>query len=87
MDVLVLPAGDALRLVVADDGRGFDMAAVDGVSDRKRYGLLGIHERVGGLGGTCRVDSRPGGGTRIEAFLPLKVRDAEEVHTHELAVA
>jgi signal transduction histidine kinase len=87
VDVFVLSVGLALRLVVADDGRGFDMAAVDGVSDRKRFGLLGIHERVGGLGGTCRVDSRPGVGTRIEAFLPLKVRDSEEVHTHELAVA
>ena len=87
VDVFVLSVGLALRLVVADDGRGFDMAAVDGVSDRKRFGLLGIHERVGGLGGTCRVDSRPGFGTRIEAFLPLKVRDSEEVPTHELAVA
>lgn len=88
VDVLVLPDGDGLHLVVADDGRGFDMAAVDGVSDGKRYGVIGMHERVGGLGGTCRVDSRPGGGTRIEAFLPLKVRNVEEeVHTHELAVA
>ena len=87
VDVFVLAIGLALRLVVADNGRGFDMAAVDGVSDRKRFGLLGIHERVGGLGGTCTVDSRPGVGTRVEAFLPLKVRTAEEVHTHELAVA
>ncbi|MGZ8715765.1 MAG: sensor histidine kinase [Gaiellaceae bacterium] len=87
VDVFVLSIGLALRLVVADDGRGFDMAAVDGVSDRKRFGLLGIHERVGGLGGTCRVDSRPGVGTRVEAFLPLKERTAEEVRPHELAVA
>jgi Signal transduction histidine kinase len=87
VDVLVLPVDDALRLVVEDDGRGFDMAAADGVSDGKRYGVLGMHERVGGLGGTCRIDSSPGGGTRIEAFLPLKVRHAEEARTHELAVA
>ena len=87
VDVLVLSVDDALRLVVEDDGRGFDMAAADGVSNGKRYGVLGMHERVGGLGGTCRVDSRPGGGTRIEAFLPLKVWHAEEVRTHELAVA
>ncbi|MGZ4417690.1 MAG: sensor histidine kinase [Gaiellaceae bacterium] len=87
VEVFVLSVGLALRLVVADDGRGFDTAAAADVSDRKRFGLLGMHERVGGLGGTCRIDSHPGVGTRVEAYLPLKVRNAEEAHTHELAVA
>jgi signal transduction histidine kinase len=87
VDVLLSARDAALHLVVADDGRGFETAAVGNASDGKRYGLLGMHERVGGLGGTCRVDSRPGAGTRVEASLPLKVRTVEEVRTHELAVA
>lgn len=87
VDVLVLPDGDTLRLVVSDDGRGFDLDAADVVSGGKRYGLLGMHERVGGLGGTCTVDSRPDGGTRIEALLPLETRAAEGAGAHELAVA
>jgi len=87
VDVLVSRVGDTLRLVVADDGRGFDTATACSASGGKCYGLLGMHERVGGLGGTCRVDSRPGAGTSVEAFLPLKVRNVEEMRTHELAVA
>ena len=87
VDVLVAPDGGVLRLVIADNGRGFDMTALDGPSNGERYGLLGIQERVGGLSGTCRIESRPGSGTRIEAVLPLKVRNVEEVDTRELAVA
>ncbi len=59
---------EALRLVVEDDGRGFD-------ADRARrgdgFGLLGIRERARHLGGSVRVDSQPGRGTRIEVQLPL----------------
>lgn len=82
-------ASDAktLRLVVADDGKGFDVDSVEQTPEGGRYGLLGMEERVAGLGGTCRVTSRPGFGTRVEAFLPLKARVVEEVRAHELAVA
>jgi signal transduction histidine kinase len=49
---------------VADDGRGG--AAMGGGS-----GLRGLADRVEALGGTLRLDSPPGGGTRIAAELPL----------------
>ena len=63
-----LSNGDCLRLVVADDGVGFDPAAVrpDGV----HFGLLGMRERVEALGGRLEIASRPGDGTRIEVALP-----------------
>jgi signal transduction histidine kinase len=88
LDILVGSGGaDTLRLVVADDGRGFDVDAVEErTAHGERYGLLGMEERVAGLGGTFHVTSRPGFGTRVEAFLPLKAR-VVEVLEHDLAVA
>jgi signal transduction histidine kinase len=89
VDILVERSdAEMLHLVVVDDGNGFDVDAVTERTERgERFGLLGMEERVAGLGGTCWVTSRPGSGTRVEAFLPLKRRVAEEVREHELAVA
>jgi signal transduction histidine kinase len=60
---------DALgvRLVVADDGRGFDPGAAGGGPG---MGLSGMERRVNGLGGDIAVTSSPGQGTRLEAFVP-----------------
>jgi signal transduction histidine kinase len=89
VDILVERSeAGTLRLVIADDGIGFDIrAAKERTARGERYGLLGMKERVAGLGGTYRVTSRPGSGTQIEAVLPLKARVAEDVREHELAVA
>jgi signal transduction histidine kinase len=54
-----------LQLAVADDGRGFDP---DSESDG---GLLGLRDRVRALGGTVKVTSSPGSGTRITATIPV----------------
>jgi signal transduction histidine kinase/CHASE3 domain sensor protein len=53
----------ALRLDVLDDGVGG--ARSDGT------GLVGINDRLAALGGRLRVESPPGGGTRVGATLPL----------------
>ena len=59
-------AGAALRLRIADDGKGFDAASVpDG-----HLGLAGMRARAEKIGATLEVDSRPGDGTTIEVFLP-----------------
>lgn len=60
-----------LQLVVQDDGKGFDPSEalhVDG--PRRAWGLLGMQERVALVGGTCKIVSQPGLGTRIEATIP-----------------
>ncbi|MCP2335741.1 GAF domain-containing sensor histidine kinase [Actinomadura rupiterrae] len=67
LDLLLELECDRVRLVVADDGRGF-------VPHRRRpasYGLRGMTERAELLGGRVTVVSRPGGGTRIEAVVPV----------------
>lgn len=61
-----------LRLVVADDGRGFDPAR----TRRRSLGLVGMRERAGALGGTLVVDGAPGQGTRVECTFPLPTADA-----------
>ncbi len=54
-----------LRVMVQDDGRGFDP------SIEKGMGLMGMEERVKALGGVFRVDSEPGGGAIVSALIPL----------------
>jgi signal transduction histidine kinase len=53
---------DGHRLVIADDGRGFDPNHVDPT----RFGLVSMRERAASLGGSFSVDSSPGRGTRLE---------------------
>jgi two-component system sensor histidine kinase UhpB len=62
--------GATLRLLVADNGTGFDRGSVVGPS----FGLLGMEERIGSVGGELGVESGTGKGTRIEATLPWKSR-------------
>lgn len=70
IDVTVSDRDDFVRLVVEDDGRGFDVRAPTGGG----FGLTGMHERVALEHGTLRVVSRPGEGTRAEATLPARRR-------------
>lgn len=56
----------AVTLTVADDGCGFDVAAVEG----RGLGLRSMRERVETLGGMLRVDSAETG-TRMEASVPV----------------
>ena len=55
----------ALYLEVRDDGRGLPPSPQAGV------GLVSMRERAAELGGTCVVDSVPGGGTSVLARLPI----------------
>ena len=54
-----------VSLTVQDDGQGFE------VEQSKGLGLLGMEERVTGLGGRFEIHSEPGGGTILSAELPL----------------
>jgi signal transduction histidine kinase len=60
-----------LRLVVEDDGRGFDPFSAEHSSS---LGLPGMRERVELLNGSLVARSKPGGGARIEAEIPYAPR-------------
>lgn len=66
---------DAVRIVVEDDGVGIS-GSTSG-SQRRTFGLAGMRERIGGLGGSMRVQSRRGQGTKITVTVPAP-RAAEE---------
>lgn len=56
---------------VEDDGRGFEVEnTMQRAAKRGRLGLAGLAERVRMLGGTVRIESSPGGPTRLSAVLP-----------------
>jgi signal transduction histidine kinase len=59
------------RVVIEDDGVGFDVADVERPGRRRGLGLLGIRERVTQLRGAVTIESGPTGGTRIEVQLPV----------------
>ncbi len=60
------------RLVVRDDGKGFDVEAVLGEDNPAHYGLLGMRERAELIGGKFKLRSAPGAGTCVEVVVPLK---------------
>lgn len=58
--------------VMADDGVGFNLAAVRRDPARQEsYGLQTIDERARLLGGSSVITTRPGAGTRVRVRLPL----------------
>ena len=56
--------GDRLSVEVADDGRGFDVAATS-----RGNGLTNMEDRLDALGGTLHIASSPGNGTTLRAIL------------------
>ncbi|MFF0864794.1 sensor histidine kinase [Nonomuraea sp. NPDC003560] len=55
---------DGLRLTVSDDGIG--------LPEQRRQGAALMRGRAEEVGGVCRLDVRPGGGTEVVAELPVK---------------
>ena len=65
---------EGITLTILDDGVGFDVSAAWG----RGLGLISMTERLEALGGTLAIRSAPGGGTRLEAKLPLPAVDDSE---------
>jgi two-component system NarL family sensor kinase len=61
-----------LRLMVQDDGRGFDPESVAQSVKEGHFGLAGMSERVKLLGGVMCIQSAPGAGTCIDVCVPYK---------------
>jgi signal transduction histidine kinase len=63
-----------LEVVVDDNGIGFDPqhATRDDPGDPSRGGLFAMRQRSEALGGTVRIESGPGRGTRVRVTLPLR---------------
>ncbi|MBL9092065.1 MAG: response regulator [Planctomycetaceae bacterium] len=57
-----------LRLLVEDDGRGFDLAKG---AESGSFGLFQVRQRLEAVGGLLVADSAPGRGTRMTAVIPI----------------
>ncbi len=72
-ELKVRDSGSQIEIEISDDGVGFEPNLV-----REGFGLVGMRERAALLGGTLRVESTRGSGTRVWAEIPLNVPGDEE---------
>jgi two-component system, NarL family, sensor histidine kinase UhpB len=72
VDVTLRADDSNIEMTVVDNGRGF---APQAQFERGSFGLFGLGERAGQLGGAVVVDSAPGKGTRVVVRLPRATPD------------
>ena len=64
---------------IRDDGGGFDSSRAHAARGRKGLGLTAMQERVTAIGGSLRIESRPGLGTELSMRIPL---EGQHANTH-----
>lgn len=74
--VLTLEERDErLYITVSDEGKGFDSSALGGTLSgalSSKFGLFSIKERMRSLGGSLKLETSPGKGTKATLVLPLR---------------
>jgi signal transduction histidine kinase len=66
-----------LFMEIADDGVGFDVSKITDIEESGRgRGVFSMKERIGLLGGSCGIKSKPGQGTTVSGRVPI-IWDAE----------
>lgn len=69
VEVEVTRTDEGLRLVISDNGVGFDPAAL---AEGGHHGLVNLRERAATAGGRLEIDSQVGRGTRIVITIPIE---------------
>jgi PAS domain S-box-containing protein len=75
--VLVRRDGDALRIIIEDDGIGFEVSKSKTEAPRS-FGLFNVRERVEYLGGRVKIRSESKCGTRVTLIAPLNVAERKK---------
>jgi PAS domain S-box-containing protein len=65
-----------LRVVVTDDGVGFDPASLEHCLSNGCFGLFSLRERLEVIGGRISVTTSPGTGTRVSLEVPRVAKPA-----------
>ncbi len=74
---LAMVADNIIKIVVEDDGAGFDMKDIDPrIGKSTGYGLYSIYQRVAQAGGRFDIQSLKGKGTKVVLLMPLKLKKA-----------
>jgi len=72
---------DLIHLEIEDDGVGFDLSSIQSnYEQRDSLGMVNLHERAEIVNGILKIDSSPGGGTRISVTVPGTIEAAERLH-------
>ena len=66
---------------IEDDGIGFDLRSVQSEGKREGLGLIGMQERLNGIGGTLCIETAIGRGTKLLIQLPVEALDANSHRT------
>jgi signal transduction histidine kinase len=66
----------SVLVTVEDDGRGMISPVSEGTKREQGVGLIGVRERVAGMGGSVRLETRAGKGTRLTIELPVRAGTA-----------
>lgn len=70
--VRVRAFGARAVLTVTDDGPGFEVPdSLDSLQAERHYGLVGMRERARLVGGDLEVESEPGEGLTLSAWVPI----------------
>jgi signal transduction histidine kinase len=68
VSVVVDRTATQVRMIIEDDGCGFDVATASGL------GLLSMRERATACGGDVTIESSPGSGTGVFVAIPIRKR-------------
>lgn len=79
MEVRLQRREDHVRLLIRDNGVGFD---VD-VKKHASYGIVSMQERVNEIGGSMSLISAPGKGTRIDIRVPILIDESKALYQTE----
>ena len=78
VSIIVDHQEDTLRMIIEDNGRGFDVEGVlQGAVAHGRFGILGMRERLALVGGSLFVESQPGSGTTLFVHVPAAAPETE----------
>ena len=70
VEISLSAVNGVIRLEIGDDGRGIDVALLDGAASPQTWGLLNMRERAGAVGGTFQILSGSKHGTSILVEIP-----------------
>jgi signal transduction histidine kinase/ligand-binding sensor domain-containing protein len=59
-----------IKIIIKDDGEGFELERVKANRQKIGFGLIGMSERAKLLGGQTMIESAKGAGTRVSVTLP-----------------
>ncbi|MBO4898820.1 MAG: histidine kinase [Lachnospiraceae bacterium] len=69
--ILTYKSGKMIRIIVEDDGCGFDVNSLYDDTDRSHVGISNVRERIRSISnGTLEIESAPGHGTRVIITIP-----------------